>query len=212
MPDGEIVIVWRLEKMDSRSIRRMVLERLLIHGRAREHGSGNPPLIARYKAEKQMSRQLQLGTLAATGMEPRQRKRSPIPAESWQDLKLGPSGVRDPRGLWRDGEWKTVTVPSQDVQRLWPVTANNDSGTPGRNTRSNPGKDAELSRRINAVIAAAKKKNSKHSYRRMAELICEPLRGSFEGYSQSTVAKIISNRYPQMTRLGITAKVPANVN
>lgn len=104
MPDGEIVIVWRLEQMNSISLKRLRLERLFTHGRAREHISGNSPLIVMSKAQKKLSKQLQLGTLVATGIPPRENKRSPIPAESWQDLELSRSGVRGSHGELKSGK------------------------------------------------------------------------------------------------------------
>jgi len=112
---------------------------LMFH-EGREHVGGNPALMPSAEAEKELWRQLQLGTLAATGMGRRERKRSPIPAESWQDLKLRRSGVWGPGGLLEDEEWKTVTVPGEVVQHLWPAATTSQPDTKGPGKSSPKGK------------------------------------------------------------------------
>ena len=107
----------------------------------------------------------------------------------------------------REPKWRRIRCEVAEVINIWPKSLWSATAVP----KTRPG-DTELAERIKAVIDEAKPRDGKHSYRRMAELVCrsdQPGGGKFENFSENTVVKIISDRYLPMKQLGIRAEISA---
>jgi len=107
----------------------------------------------------------------------------------------------------QEPKWRRIRCEVAEVINIWPKSWWSATAVP----KTRPG-DSELVERINAVIQKAKPRVGSHSYRRMAALICKASQtgdGKFEGFSQSTVIKILTDNYGPMNRLGIKADISA---
>ncbi len=200
MPGREEVKSWRLESSEPASLLSLVVEESL------ERADRNPPLIAETDAERVLWRHLQLGTLTATGREPAEPKRSSIPKESWQGLKLEVMCDRE----------KNVTVPGEVVQRLWPGAASNSSksgdnkttqqppNSPKKKERHHsPENDARLQAKYESVLAAGRSIRKRHRKLGPDELAARMDKEKLQGLSTETVRKIFSGRYKPMKRFGL---------
>ncbi len=101
-------------------------------------------------------------------------------------------------------KWTNIRCKKESVINIWPKSL--WSATTGPKSRPS---DAGLAERIEAVIAEARPRKGKQSYRQMAALICKDDGGKFENFSQNTVIKILTDKYGPMERLGIKANISA---
>ena len=197
---------------------------------SRYFGDGPDALIGRDEAESSILAALRRGDLTAAGVVIGEKTPREITVHEWQYLRFGQRHDARPTVEPEDGKegniFLDVLFPSERVRELWPDTVGDqiddqperltpkedlirkavEAGSPVDKNR--PG-DGELADRINAVIDEARLISKKHSYRRMATLICQPGGGTFRDFKESTVVKIISDRYNVMKRLSIKANISA---